>query len=139
MQNFNEFFKRQGSIYLQNISYKLISLEMNPEQTKTDVIDHISTELISDYKELRVLFTRTIKFNPERLYELSITYGAIYTFNEGYSKELLENINFDNLILRSNNIMFTNIISRTSLLISQITSSHGQFPMVTPPLFLIEH
>ncbi len=139
MSNFNDYIKKQGSLYLNDISYKLVTVESNPERANTVIRDSLNTELINDNKDLRVVFTRNISFEPQKLYELSVSFGAIYSFKDSYTYKEVIDIDFTKLVIHSNNILFSNIISRTSMLISQITSSHGQYPLVTPPLFLTEN
>lgn len=136
MMNFNEYFEKQGSLYLNNISYNLITLESNPENVRIKVVDQLESELINNKTQLKVVFTRIIKHEPEVLFNLEVSFGAIYNFKKEYLGDRLDDINFDEMLKSNKNPLFLNIISRTSQLISEITSSHGQNPFVTPPLFL---
>lgn len=137
MNNLNRYFLKQGSLYLQDIDYKLISLESMPKNVKTDYKDNLKVELIDDNQKLRIVFTREVKHTPNELFDLSVSFGAEYTFNEEYSgKDELNEIDFKSMLEENKNMLFLNIIARTSQLISQITSSHGQYPLVTPPVYI---
>jgi len=136
MINSNEYFEKQGSLYLDNISYDLLTLESNPENVKIKIVDQLESELINNKTQLKVVFTRIVKHDPEVLFNLKVSFGAIYTFKKEYLGDSLDDIDFNEMLKNNRNILFLNIISRTSQLISEITSSHGQHPFVTPPLFL---
>lgn len=133
----NKYFEKQGSFYLNDINYKTISLEAEPKDIKTKYEDFVSTEIIENGKQLRVLFTRRIYHQPESLYELFVSFGAIYYFKKEYINSAeVKDIDFLKKFKENRNTLFLNIISRTSMLISQITSSHGKIPLVTPPLYM---
>lgn len=135
-KNISDYFQKQGSLYLKNISYDLITLESNPENIKVILTDELETKFVNDRTQLEVIFTRVVKHNPKALFELKVSFGALYTFKNEYSDtELCEN-DFKDMLKQNRNRLFLNIISRTSQLISEITSSHGQYPLVTPPIFL---
>ncbi|MCF7924392.1 MAG: hypothetical protein K9L64_04695 [Candidatus Izimaplasma sp.] len=136
MKNFNEYFEKQGSLYLNNVTYKLITLDTNPNNVKRKVIDKLDSTFINNNTQLQVVFTREIKHEPEELFNLVVSFGAVYTFKKECLDYDFDKIDFDDMLKNNKNRLFLNIISRTSQLISEITSSHGQNPFVTPPLFL---
>ena len=137
MKDFNEYFKKQGSLYLKDINFELITLETSP--TKSKVVFKDSVDVVIDGQErlLKVIFTRYVSYVPKSLYELSVSFGAIYSFkDEIHEIEKLDGDIFKDMLTENRNNLFINIISRSSLLISQISSSHGAAPLITPPTFI---
>ena len=135
--DFTNFFEKQGTLYLDDIKYNLISLEKDPKNIKIDYVDSVSTELIESCSKLKVIFTRRVFHVPESIFELKVSYAAIYTFKEEYIGDSeIQMMDFTTLLKTNKNTLFINIVSRTSLLISQISTSHGKIPFVTPPLYM---
>ena len=136
MPNYNEIFEKQGLLFLNDVSYELLTLEHNADNVKTVVIDDLKTDLIENNAKLRVIFTRKVVHEPQALFNLVVSVGAIFTFTDQFVKNDIKRINFAEMLKANDNRLFINIISRTSQLISQITSSHGAVPLVTPPVFM---
>lgn len=137
MNNFNEYFEKQGSIYLNDIKYQLLSLQITPKNIKTELKDSLDVKISDEKDKLNVIFTREITHTPNELFNLVVSFGCIYTFKKEYiGKDELDNINFKSMLEENKNILFLNIIARTSQLISEITSSHGQPPLITPPIYI---
>lgn len=136
MMDFNTYIEKQGSIYLKQITFELLNLETPPQTSQMVMKDHLKTELVNSNRQLSVTFTRTIAYRPKPLYTLSVSYGALYTFKSDVMTDELSKMDFSEILMQNKNTMFRNIVSRTSQLISQITSSHGTTPLVTPPVFV---
>jgi len=97
----------------------------------------LNVELVDNNNKLNVVFTRRVKHTPNELFDLDVSFGAYYIFKGEYSgSDHLNEIDFKSMLEENRNILFLNIIARTSQLISQITSSHGQYPLVTPPVYI---
>lgn len=95
--------------------------------------DKLETKEISENK-LQVSITRSLVFDPDDLYTLSVTYVAVLKFKADRKEELKalsDNLSKD--LLNYGQFFMSNIMARMSLLISEITSSYGQPPVVTPP------
>ncbi len=136
MIEYNKYFSNQRAIFLNDIKYSLISVEFKPiKNIEFKTIDSIETEIV-DVNKLRMIFTRKIFFIPKSLYELTVSFGLILNFTE----EALNIPNYKVLDYQKyfieNNLYINDLISRISLQISQITASHGQPPVITPPLYI---
>ena len=87
----------------------------------------------------RISVKRTLNFEPEGMFKLSVTYGAILRFNEKKKYEHnWRNINLAKEFEKHGDFVLGNLMNRISLLISEITSSFGQSPIVLPPTIISE-
>lgn len=136
MLDLDRYFLPEINLYLIAINY----------EKKADVNDSSNLKLVcSDdldvsYSDtgIQLIFTRKLEFIPSALYMLTISYGAELTFNDKTKDEIKWNtIDLAKEIRESNSIFLSNIITRASLLIAQISSSYGQMPLITPPNFII--
>ncbi|MDD3206006.1 MAG: hypothetical protein PHS74_09785 [Lachnospiraceae bacterium] len=138
MFDFDKYFNQEIEIYLENVEYNLIKNE------STDIANiEIDCKDIIDYEEkenkLCFHFSRVIKFSPEKLFSIKIVYGFNLKFlNKENIDFSINEIDWVKEIIENGAEYVNNVAGRTSLLISQITSSSGQPPLVTPPSFMLE-
>lgn len=77
---------------------------------------------------------RVLKFDPEEIFELSVSYGAILKFKHEKKEDYdWNNINLAEEFRENGQFVLANLMNRISLLIAEITSSFGQTPLVLPP------
>lgn len=133
INNLAEYFLPEHEFYLKNISYERIDKSISKGEHPLKCMDGIVVDLLEG-DALRITVTRTLNFEPEEIFSLAVSYGAILKFDpqkkEAYnwqeidlSKEFKENGDF----------VTGNLMSRIALMIAQITSSYGQTPLVLPP------
>lgn len=130
--NFKECFTDEYQYSLKSIDYKTIESQEIFDTIELNCSDEINSINIENGLELT--FSRKVFFIPKCMYELTVTYSVklFYVDNtkEINCEELLDNLK------NEENVYLSNIISRASLLISDITSSYGQNPVITPPVFI---
>ena len=132
MIDFGRYFLHEHQIFLDNINYEVMKLEKASQDVKLNCKDTIVAQLI-DKVGVKVTFNRTLSFEPEGMFFLSVTFGVMMRFNQVYYDEIMwKNIDIAGEFKQSCPHILTNLMSRTSLLISQITSASGQAPIVTP-------
>ena len=131
LNNLSQYFLPEYEFYLEEIKYNRLSVS---EKDNDNLIckDTLSADLIDT--GVRLLITRNLAFEESQLFDLSVSYGAVLTFDESRSIE----INWNELDLArefkdNGGFVLNNLMSRISLLIAQITSSFGQMPLVLPP------
>lgn len=132
MIDFANTFNDNCQYYLKEISYKTIVIGQGNEKASVQVHDTLSFEIIDDYS-LRVEIKRTVDFIPNTIYNLSVAYGTILIKKDESID--IKSIDWDKEF-RGNPlclILIQSLLARISLQISQITSSCGQIPVVTPP------
>ena len=132
MIDFNRYFLHEHQIFLDNVNYELVKLEKARGDIKLNCKDTIVAQLIEDVG-VKVTFNRTLSFDPEGMFFLSVTFGVMMHFNKVYYDEIMwKNIDIAGEFKAGCPSILTNLMSRTSLLISEITSASGQAPIVTP-------
>lgn len=132
MIDFKKYFELEHQFFLEDIRFNRIPDNGMDQEIQLNCLDTVDTQLQHDRK-LKLTFNRCLNFEPNNLFNLSVTFGAILTFNPEIDIDNLKDINFSQEIIISENTVLGNLVSRSSLLISQITASFGQQPIITPP------
>lgn len=136
MSVFDKYFTGECSISLEKVGYnKLDEIESDVSLRINDCI--AIKENKYDWDKIEFIISRNLSFEPRSLVEIDVSFGVILELNEKYkgSKQLDYKSIISDMI--SEDCVITSIImSRISLLISQLTSSYGERPIVTPPSFI---
>ena len=136
MINLKDYFSDSYEFMLSSANYQVKSAPIDPTNQKLMILDNIEVFRRSNHT-IKVDFTRSVNFQPEQLFELSVKF-SIFLSPKNTSIDL--NQLSDSAIIESlttgSSVITNNIMSRISLLIAQITSSFGQMPLSTAPLFL---
>ena len=131
------FFK---SIYvdLKNVRY---DRKNNPSKdvTTINVIVRDNDEILDvTPKGFKLLFERSVTFNPEMIFDLKVSYEVSFDFDTRTINEykndfegLKELIN----VKREKALNMTGVISKASTLISNITVQNNGNAIVTPPTY----
>lgn len=130
--NFTELFNENYSYFLKNINYQVITV--GNIQDKVDIVIKDNTFFkMLDETHLEFGVERNIKFTPDIVYNLKVSFGAILEFKD--ANKVKDNINWVEELKNTTEGMaiIQGLLTRISLQISQITSSYGMNPIVTPP------
>ncbi len=131
MLDFNRYFLPDRRIFLDNVQYETLQTPSSKEGRKLNCKDTILAQRSN--KWIKINFNRTLTFMPEGIFRLSVTFGVLLPFNPATKEEVDWNgIDIAAAFRESCGPLLSALMSRTSLLISQITSSTGQNPLVTP-------
>ena len=131
MIDFSRYFLHEQQLFLDNVSYETLKLERATAEMKLNCKDTIVAQLM-DTKGVKFTFNRTLSFEPDGLFFLSVTFGVFLKFNPVYYDEVMwKNMDLAGEFKTGCPQLLTNLMSRTSLLISEITSAAGQNPIVT--------
>lgn len=132
IKNLADYFLPEQEFYLDKISYDRIGKNENAKEYSLNCIDHIKADLNKNIVTLTV--TRVLKFEPEDIFELSVSFGAFLKFNEEKKNDYdWETINLAEEFQTNGQFVLGNLMNRISLLIAEITSSFGQSPIILPP------
>ena len=134
MLDFNKYFFDEYQFMLKNVSYSMIENNIRDVDLELDVIDSIDTAAQDDY--LEVIFERKVRFIPEALFEISVSFVFTLAFRDTVDYEEVNNINWVEALEENRNPYLGNVISRASSLIATLTSSFGLQPLITPPNFI---
>ena len=134
--NMQSFFSPTYEYFLDKVDYTHKTKSSDNTAYTLNCADNISTHIVDDSK-LRVTISRSLEFSPDDLYSLSVSFVVILTILDGKKDELLsiENLSFE--LAKGGQFFLADIISRMSSLVSNITASYGQPPVITPPVIAV--
>jgi hypothetical protein len=122
---------------LEKITYKAVKPNHSDADISMKPVDEYCIKSI-DFDEILITVTRTINFEPKSLFSLVVESVLFLPLNQkekkftGSKEELISYTN-DHIDTIINN---SSLMETISLLISQISSSYGRIPIITPPFFL---
>ncbi|MBR6307909.1 MAG: hypothetical protein IKR39_04820 [Lachnospiraceae bacterium] len=130
--NLQEYFRTEIGIFLDAVNYKRIE-ESNTDNNQQIAIlcqDNVNASLSDE--GVRILITRSVTFDPENIFTMSVSFGADLRFNDRKSEHDWKNINLAEEFMENGDFVTSQLISRISLIIGEITSSFGQQPLILP-------
>ena len=131
MENFERYFLHEKKILLENISYETVPVEGRPSDVKLGVKDTIVAQLLKN--GVKINFNRALNFDPEGIFSLSVTYSMMMLFDPSTKDEIdWKSTDIATEFRKSCPHLLTSLMSRTSLMVAQITSAGGQNPILTP-------
>ena len=137
--NLQDYFRTEIGIFLDAVEYKRVE-EPNTE-VKTEIAlrcqDNVSVSL--NEGGVRILITRNVTFDPEKLFTLSVTFGADLKFTDRKSDHNWKDINLAEEFMENGDFVTSQLVSRISLIIGEITSSFGQQPILLPAFLAKKH
>ena len=134
----NQYIEPRQQTFLSNVEYRLLELVASGSKNVINVADNLEARFL-DPKHIKLTLTRKLTFTPAGLFELSVSFGTILTLRED-SYYLVDWKTYDvaEEIARNSKNLINPLAARISLLISEITSSYGQNPIVTPPTIIMK-
>lgn len=133
IKNLADYFLPEQEFYLKNVEYKKIEKVIPESEYVLNCIDNLEVN-VNEKRGVQVIATRKLKFDPEELFSLTVTFGANLKFCEDKKAELKwTEINLAEEFRDNGQFVLGNLMSRISLLIAEITSSYGQPPLMLPP------
>ena len=133
IKNLSEYFLPEQAFYLHKVVYDRLDNVMAKEEFSLNCEDNINVE-VSDNNEVKVIVTRSLKFEPEEMFQLTVAFGADLKIDPQKAHEYKwHEINLAEEFRDNGNFVTANLMSRITLLIAQITSSFGQQPLILPP------
>ena len=132
ISNLIDYFEAEQEFYLDKILYNRIDKKEQANEYSLNCIDNIEAAVNENIVKLTI--TRALKFDPEEIFELSLSYGAILKIKKERKEEYdWDKINLAEEFRENGEFVLGNLMSRISLLIAEITSSFGQIPLILPP------
>ena len=130
---FYEYFVPVNIVKLENISYEsLPHLNGHSGQVKMNCKDTIVAQLKE--RGVKINFNRKIEFEPETAFTVSVTYSVFLPFREEKKHEMeWKAVDLAGEFRRAGGPVLTKLMSKTSLMIAEITDAADQNPLITPP------
>mgnify|MGYP006968288280 CR=1 FL=1 len=133
IKNLSEYFLPEQEFYLHKIVYNRIDSITPKEVFSLNCADNINAE-VNENNEVKIIVTRSLAFEPEEMFCMSVAFGADLILNPQKVNEYNWNeINLAEEFRDNGKFVTDNLMSRITLLIAQITSSFGQPPIVLSP------
>ncbi len=128
---FYRYFLPNTKINLENVSYETVKNGNETKQYKMTCKDTILAQLMGN--GVKINFNRKVDFEPEALFVISVTFSVFLPFKDGAKDELdWKNMDIAGEFKKAGGPILTTLMSKTSLLIGEITASAGQNPLITP-------
>ncbi len=132
INNLVDYFVSEQEFYLDTISYNRMDKKEQTTEYLLNCIDNIDVEV--NEETVNLIVKRVLKFEPEEIFELSVSYGAILKFDKNKKNDYdWEKMNLAEEFRKNGQFVLGNLMNRISLLIAEITSSFGQAPIILPP------
>ena len=130
--NIIELFNQNYSYFLNEISYRVVTIGSVQEKVNLDIKDEVKFTMF-DSSHLQIIVKRQVEFDPNVVYELSVSFGAVLELKD--PRKIPDDIDWYEEFKKSAEgiSIIQGLLSRVSLQIAQITSSYGLNPIVTPP------
>ncbi len=132
--NLQEYFKPEQEIFLDTINYRRIENSGNELEQEVALLCQDNIKASVNDEGVRIIVTRSLVFEPEKIFVLSVSFGAELKFNNRKSEQDWMKINLAEEFMQNGDFVTTQLMSRISLLIGQITSSFGQQPLILPTM-----
>ena len=130
MENFNQYFIKEKNLFLENINYETVKSDKKAIM-RLGCRDTVVAQLIGE-RGVKIIFNRRLAFEPEALFTLSVSFGVFLRFDPSRMGEVnWQEVNIVNEFTKANPAIMSELNARTTLLVSQITSSAGGVPIVT--------
>ena len=131
MENFDRYFLHDRKVFLDNISYETQPLDPAAREMKLNCKDTVVAQLSNT--GVKINFNRMLKFLPDGPFTLSVTFAVVLTFDPSTKDEIAwKSIDIAGEFRKSCPALLSVMMSRTSLLVAEITSAGGQNPLITP-------
>lgn len=128
--DFNRYFLAERRIALENISYEVTKPAQSDSGYKLTGRDTVVAQVVGT-NGVKVTYNRTLKFDPDGPFTLSISYAVMLVFNPGTRDEVdWTKVDVAAQFRKHCAPICANISSRISLLVGEITSASGQPPMI---------
>lgn len=133
MFNVQSFFKNKRQLFLESVKYDLKPINASTEgESQIACTDTISTQML-DQRNIKLSFCRELN-SVDNMVNIKVQFGIILELNDGVTLD--EEKDLSNEFIGTSEL--SGLIMRASLLISQITASFGQPPLITSPTLIIK-
>lgn len=133
-KHYKELFQTRFQYGLSNIDYHRINNGILQNGIKyQSVLEDSCTIVNRENGTVHARIGRRLFYEPEGLYDLSVVFDVFLTVTDESGLAASTEEDLCNAIMSDNESCASNILSRISLIIAQITSTAGKEPVILPP------
>lgn len=130
-------FKEQARWLIHSIEFQALPYETDSESVNINITPIDSIQVYKrNLSEATFIIKRTLKIEPIEVFSLSIELEVAIGFDENATTSEMKDSDLVNAFKEHCAGVISIIMSRTSLLISEITGGSGQTPIITEPHFV---
>lgn len=133
INNLEDYFEEEQDIFLDKVEYSRIEDKPQADTDEITLVCQDSINIAIEDNDVTIIIKRTVKFDPAMIFNIVVAFGANLKFNEKKNEIDWNEIDLTEEFRINGRFITTQLMSRISLLVSQITSSYGQQPLVLPP------
>lgn len=133
IKNLINYFDPVQEIFLDAVNYNKANTQSEKINTEFILLCHDNIKVDLYDEGVRIIIMRTLTFEPDEVFNLSVSFGAYLKFNAKKSEHEWSSINLAEEFRSNGDFVTAQLMNRITLLIGQITSSFGQNPIITPP------
>ncbi len=128
--DFNRYFLAERRIVLENVNYETTRPAQGSSQFKLGVKDTIVAQLMGD-AGVKVTFNRTLRFEPEGPFVLSVSFGVMLVFNPGTKGEIdWHTIDIADEFKKNCPALVQQMSAKAALIVAEITAVNGGVPII---------
>ena len=121
--DFNRYFLAERHIMLENVSYE--TQRVQPGQLRLNARDTIVAQLIGS-AGVKITYNRTLSFDPEGPFTLSVSFSVMLVFNPGTRGEVdWKTIDMAEEFKKNCPQLVQAMMTKTTLLVAEITNANG--------------
>jgi hypothetical protein len=121
---FNRYFLAERHIMLENVSYETPQ-RVQPGQLRLNARDTIVAQLIGS-AGVKITYNRTLSFDPEGPFTLSVSFSVMLVFNPGTRGEVdWKTIDMAEEFKKNCPQLVQAMMTKTTLLVAEITNANG--------------
>ncbi len=127
---FNRYFLAERRIMLENVSYETTRPAQGQGQFKLGVKDTIVAQVIAQ-AGVKVTYNRTLRFDPEGPFVLSVSFAVMIVFNPGTKNEIdWRTIDVADEFKKNCPVLVQQMSAKAALLVAEITNAGGGIPII---------
>ena len=131
--DFNRYFLAERRIMLENVSYETGRIPPGQSTYRLNVRDTIVAQVLGQ-AGVKVTYNRTLSFEPEGPFTLSVSFSVMLVFNPGTRGEIdWKTIDVAEEFKKSCPQLTQTMMTKATLLIGEITAANGAPILPMPP------
>ena len=132
IENLQEYFCPEMGIFLDVVNYKRIEEHCTERKQEISLLCQDNVNVSVNEDGVRVIVTRSVIFDPNEIFTLSVSFGADLKFTDRKLEYEWKDLDLAQEFMENGDFVTAQLMSRISLVIGEITSSFGQQPLILP-------